>query len=180
MRISVIYESMYGNTGSIARAIAEGLMSHGEVSLLPVAPGVSTAADLLVLGGPTHAHGMSTAMSRKAIETAAEEAHRRGEPLEGSPTGGIRNLLEALPKGHGRPAASFDTRFDKSPLLTGSAARSIARRLESHGYRLVARPESFFVSDTEGPLLEGELERARAWGSSLLVLAGTLPGESCG
>jgi hypothetical protein len=176
MRISVIYESMDGNTG----AIAEGLMSHGEVSLLAVAPGVSAEADLPVLGGHTHAHGMSTAMSRRAIEAAAGKAARRDAPLESSPTGGVRTLLEALRREHRKPAASFDTRFDKSALLTGPAAGSIARRLESQGYRLVARPESFFVSDTEGPLPDGELDRARVWGSSLLVLAGTLPGESCG
>jgi hypothetical protein len=110
----------------------------------------------------------------------AGEAARRDAPLESSPTGGVRTLLEALPREHGKPAASFDTRFDKSALLTGPPAGSIARRLESQGYRLVARPESFFVSDTEGPLPDGELDRARIWGASLLVLAGTLPSESCG
>jgi hypothetical protein len=67
----------------------------------------------------------------------------------------------------GRSAAAFDTRIDRSPALVGSAARGIARRLRHRGYELAAEPESFFVDDAEGPLAEGELDRARAWGQTL-------------
>ena len=64
-------------------------------------------------------------------------------------------------------AAAFDTRIDKPPALTGVAARGIAKRLGRRGWKLVAEPESFFVEDSEGPLADGELERAREWGKAL-------------
>ena len=70
------------------------------------------------------------------------------------------------PHGHGR-AAAFDTRFDKPAFLTGSAAKGIAKRLRQRGFELVAEPESFFVLGTEGPLKDGELERAAAWAVAL-------------
>jgi len=50
--------------------------------------------------------------------------------------------------------------------MTGSAARGIAKRLRHHGYE-VEWTESFFVDDAEGPLADGELERAREWGATL-------------
>jgi hypothetical protein len=53
-------------------------------------------------------------------------------------------------------------------LLTGSAAKTMARKLRHLGYEIVVEPESFFVDDTEGPLKEGELERAQLWGAELL------------
>jgi hypothetical protein len=168
LRIAVIYESIYGNTGAIAGAIADGLRAHGDVTLEPVDDRVSTDVDLLVVGAPTHAHGLPTRMTRRAIESAAEEAEKKGQPLEGGPTPAMRSFLDRLTKVGGTTAACFDTRFDKSPLLTGSAAKTIAKKLERLGYELVAPPESFFVADSEGPLKEGELERARAWGASLV------------
>lgn len=168
MRIAVIYESIYGNTGAIAGAIADGLRAHGEVTLEPVDDGLSTDVDLLVVGAPTHAHGLPTRMTRRAIETAAEEAEAKGQPLESGPTPAMRSFLDNLHKVGGTTAACFDTRFDKSPMLTGSAAKTIAKRLRRLDYELVAPPESFFVSESEGPLVEGEMERARAWGASLV------------
>ena len=86
---------------------------------------------------------------------------------------GLRQWL-AQRAGEGRKAAAFDTRLDRSPKLTGSAARGIARRLHGGGYELVGEPESFFVEDAEGPLAPGELERARAWGAQLADAAARL------
>lgn len=75
----------------------------------------------------------------------------------------MREWLARLPQAAGGPcAAAFDTRLEK--LMSGSAAREIAHSLRSHGYQLVARPEGFSVADFEGPLAEGERERARQWG----------------
>jgi hypothetical protein len=79
---------------------------------------------------------------------------------------GLRGWLGELPKADGARAATFDTRLDRSAALTGSASRGIARRLRRHGYEIVAR-ESFLVEDSEGPLEDGELDRARAWGAQL-------------
>ena len=64
MRIAVIYESIYGNTGAIAHAIADGLRAHGDVTLEPADDQAFMDVDLLVVGAPTHAHGLPTAMTR--------------------------------------------------------------------------------------------------------------------
>ncbi len=167
MAVVVAYESMYGNTRQIAESIAEGL--GGEAEVVSVNAGdESTAdeADVLVVGGPTHMHGLATSMSRKAAADAAnEEEDVELEP--GAADGpGLRQWLGQR-QGDGKRAAAFDTRLDKSPIITGMAARGIAKRLHRRGYELVTDPESFLVEDSEGPLADGELERAKAWGASL-------------
>jgi hypothetical protein len=110
-------------------------------------------------------HGLATSMSPKGAAQAAEEEGTELEP--GAADGpGLRKWL-AERKGDGAKAAAFDTRIDKSPMLTGAASRGIAKRLRKVGYEVVADPESFVVEDSEGPLAEGELERAKAWGAEL-------------
>jgi hypothetical protein len=82
--------------------------------------------------------------------------------------------------GEGRLAAAFDTRADH-PRMPGSAAAGAARRLRRLGYRMVTGPESFRVTGTKGPLVGGELERARMWGSGLvarIVAEATVPRSS--
>lgn len=168
MRALIVYESMYGNTHAIAEAIGEGLRPLFEVSVVPVAaasPVLRASADLLVVGGPTHIHGMSSATSRKA---ALEAADKPGSPLAVDPVGSgaaLRDWLDELPKGDGW-AAAFDTRIDGPSVLTGRASTRIAKRLLRHGYRLVLSAESFLV-DKDSLLADGELARARAWGATL-------------
>jgi len=174
MRIAVVYESIYGNTAAVARAVAEGLRALGEVDVRAVGD-ESVEADLLVVGAPTHAHGLPSSMTRKSIEEAAEQAEAKGNALDYQPTAGIRTFLDGLPEVDGTAAACFDTRFDKSRILTGSAAKTMAHKLGRRGYWIVADPESFFVLDTEGPLKEGELDRATRWGVSLGTAAGVSP-----
>ncbi|GAA4783181.1 flavodoxin family protein [Actinomycetospora chlora] len=164
-RALVVYESMYGNTEAVARAIAEGLATRlavdvVEVGAAPPAPGEDVA--LLVVGGPTHAFGMSRPSTR------AEAAARAGRPLV-SRGDGVREWLEDLPARPGLRAAAFDTRADR-PRVPGSAARAIRRRLRRSAAR-VDGPHSFYVSGTEGPLVDGELARASDWG---VLLAGAV------
>jgi Flavodoxin domain len=173
MNAVVAYESIYGNTRQIAEAVAAGLEPLGEVQVISVNHGESGAADsadVLIVGGPTHMHGLATSMSRRqAAQAAEEEEDVRVEP--GAADGpGLRKWLSQQ-SGNGRPAAAFDTRLDRSPLLTGAAARGIAKRLRRRGYEVIADPESFLVEDSEGPPAEGELDRARAWAESLVELA---------
>jgi hypothetical protein len=166
MRALVVYESMYGNTHAVAISIAAGLGARYEVTLVPVTratPELVAAAGLVIAGGPTHMHGMSTAASRRA---AAEAAAKEGSGLAMDPDAdspGIRGWLGQIGAGHGL-AAAFDTRIGGSPLLTGRASRGIARLLHAHGYHQLVAPASFLVSK-EGTLLEGEEARARAWGA---------------
>ena len=161
MRSLVVYESWFGNTQQIAERIALALQEEGEVQLLAVDDAVPPLedVDLLVVGGPTHAHGLSGKRTRQA----ALDQGGFGEVGIG-----VRGFIADLPNGaHGPRVAAFDTRADKPVLLVGSAAKGIARRLREHGYRLAAEPESFFVDGTTGPLETGELERAGDWGKKL-------------
>jgi len=165
MNAIVVYESVFGNTRAIAEVIAQGL---GSVPVVPVheADEQYETVDLLVVGGPTHMHGLSSARSRRL---GAEGVHEHGgghvEP-DATEEPGLRSWLRDLPPDAAGRAAAFDTRLDKSPWVTGAAARGIARRLRNHGFEVVAT-ESFLVEDSEGPLVEGELDRARAWGAEL-------------
>jgi hypothetical protein len=164
----VIHESIYGNTRAIAEAIANGMREAFQVEVASVQEAESAGAagvDLLVVGGPTHMHGMTSKMSRRAAVQAAEDDGVSTEPgVADGP--GLREWLANLEERDG-VAATFDTRIDKPPALTGVAARGIAKRLRRRGYRIIARPESFFVEDSEGPLADGELERAQRWGMEL-------------
>lgn len=162
----VVYESVYGNTREVAEAIADGV---GAIAVLPVheAEARQGTVDLLIVGGPTHAHRLATKRSRHVgAATAQEDAQGH---LEAGATAepGLRTWLHDLSPGAAHHAATFDTRLDKSPWITGAAARGIARRLRRLGIDVVAT-ESFLVEDAEGPLVAGELERARAWGAELV------------
>jgi hypothetical protein len=165
MSTLVVYESLYGNTREVAEAIAAGL---GDAKAVSVQDAVSqvTQADLLVVGGPTHVHGLTSRRSRTA---GVENAHGVLEPGAGEGPG-LRDWLADLPRVANAPAAAFDTRAHAPRLFTGSASHGIARRLRHHGYRMVAT-ESFIVEDGEGPLIDGELDRARSWGETLAASA---------
>lgn len=61
MKALVVYESMFGNTEQVARAVATGLGRHLDVELVAVAnaPDTVSDVDLVVVGGPTHAFSMT-------------------------------------------------------------------------------------------------------------------------
>jgi hypothetical protein len=166
MRALVVYESMYGNTHKVAIDIAAGLRVTHEVTLVPVTRATRelvAAADLIVAGGPTHLHGMSTVSSRRM---AAETARKQGSGLTLDPDAdgpGLRGWLNRL-NAENVLAASFDTRLSGIPAFTGRASRGISRLLASRGCRLLIPPESFLVG-RQHTLLEGETARARAWGA---------------
>lgn len=165
MSVVVVYESMFGNTKTIAEAIAEGLGGAGQVVLASVddlAPVEVGEAGLLVAGGPTHGHGMARPGAHQTIARDASYA-KYGPVLAGQES--LRGWLERLPAGRAA-AAAFDTRYAKPRWLTGSAAIKIAQRLGRKGYSVVGI-ESFFVQTAGGPLADGERERAVAWGRAL-------------
>ncbi len=167
MRALVIYESMYGNTQAIAEAIAAGLAEADvEVTTCEVSEAPTTLGDLdlVVAGGPTHALGMSRASTR---EDAAAKGH---EPVI-SRVIGLREWIDALEpvQPTARVAvATFDTRV-RHPRVPGSAARAARKHLRQHGYRAVDPATTFWVDGMEGPLLDGEEDRARRWGADLAV-----------
>ncbi len=143
MKILVVYDSKYGNTEQIARSIATGFGPTHQVVVEPVtaAEEVDPTVDLMVVGGPTQAHGASPA---------------------------IKQFLDRLPNLPGTKVAAFDTRYDKPGWLTGSASGKIVSTLKAHGGRPIAPAESFFIVHGEGPLAAGEEDRAVAWGATLV------------
>jgi hypothetical protein len=163
VRALVVYESYFGNTKSIARAIARGLrLEHATASALDVTDTHIDleSYDLLVAGGPTHAFALSRPHTR-------DEAAARGGDIRYA-SRGLREWLTDLPDGHRtRLAASFDTRVSKVRHLPMSAARSAAHLLRQRRWTLLGRPTGFVVQDVEGPLEQREIERAVAWGRSL-------------
>jgi hypothetical protein len=165
MKVVVVYESMFGNTKTIGEAVAEGLREAGEVmagTVDELSPDDVRDAELIVAGGPTHAHGMARRDAHAALSKDAS-FNKYGPVLPGRPS--MRAWLEDLPTGFVK-AAAFDTRYDKPPFITGSAAKKIAGMLDANGYTVVAT-KSFFVQTAGGPLAEGERERALEWGREL-------------
>jgi hypothetical protein len=152
---------MFGNTETIARAIGEGIEAtmHVDVVEVGAAPDtVPAGVTLLVVGGPTHAFSMSWPTTRRDAAQRVTAVVSRDR--------GIREWLGGLPSTtSGTEATTFDTRV--TTRVTGSAARAASRRLDRLGYPLVAAPVSFRVGDVSGPLVGGELDRAREWGKAL-------------
>jgi len=170
MDVTVVYESLFGNTRAIAEAIAAGARQAdpaASVRLIPVAEASHAGIGepgLLIVGGPTHAMRMTSQRTRRAGLRATDEAPHDNEPGAEGP--GVRDFLKTLPPPRpGSRAAAFDTRLAYPQ--AGGAAHSISRHLRRHGYQLTAKPQGFVVKGTYGPLREGEWERARAWGATL-------------
>ncbi|HEV7204181.1 MAG TPA: flavodoxin domain-containing protein [Jatrophihabitans sp.] len=172
MRAAVVYESMYGNTRAIAEAVAAGLAPSMPVSVVPVRDALSGAAveelralDLLVIGGPTHAWGMSRPSTRRgAVEAAAKPGSALvAEPGADGP--GVREWLDRM-RCVATRVAVFDTHFAAPAGLSGSAARRIARRVRRLGFELAAPPVQFLVTK-QNTLVDGEVGHATEWGRSL-------------
>jgi flavodoxin len=152
MNALVLYDSQFGNTERIAEAITLVLQE-----VLTTRLGTTTEigdcaealhdVDLLVVGGPTQAHGVSPNL-KPSLECLGE-----------------RSL-------HGVRAAVFDTRLHGPRFVTGSAAVRLARMLRRRGAWIVVPPASFIVGGREGPLDAGEVDRARAWAREVLRAVG--------
>jgi hypothetical protein len=164
--VTVVYESMFGNTRRIAQAITAGMGDRVDVVVSPVADAaVLPLSDVLVIGAPTHAHSLSRPESRAE---GARWAARSGSRLtldDEQHSSGIRELLDtdiAARLGY----VAFDTRVDMPKIFTGSAATAIAKRLRKKGLSELAPSQSFLV-DRDSRLIADELERARLWGTEL-------------
>jgi flavodoxin I len=147
MKALIVYDSVYGNTEKIARAIAEAITPSGEVKVLGAGeanPSELESTDLLIVGSPTHG---------------------------GRPTPAVQEFLNKVTKPalQGINVAAFDTRIQTKLVgVFGYAAGRIANNLKKKGGTLIASPEGFFVTGSKGPLKEGELERAAAWAKGIL------------
>lgn len=163
MQAVVVYESFFGNTAAVARAIADGIGPDAAAMTTDDATAdVVAQADLVVVGAPVLGFRLPTDAVRAGLlrETGAptppDTAHRS-----------MRAWLEGVPKGKARVAA-FETRFRFSP---GGSIGTITHELERAGYRPVAKGQKFLVTGKYGPLKTGELQRARQWGVELATAA---------
>lgn len=166
MRALVVYESMFGCTQQVARAVAEGLATHLDTTVVEVsvAPAqLPSDIDLLVVAAPTHVRGLSRPWTRVAA------AKQTSSPLVSAGVG-LREWLatvEVPAAARSRCAAvAVDTRLD-THWPSGSAARRAQARMSRKGLRLSTAPQSFYVKGAPGELLSGERSRARAWGARL-------------
>jgi flavodoxin len=145
MKVLVVYDSAYGNTEKIARAIGGAIT--GEVKVLragEVNPSELGSLDFLIVGSPTQG---------------------------GRPMPAVQAFLNNVPQTaiRGMSVAAFDTRVaSKWVVIFGYAAGKIAGGLKKKGGTLVLPPEGFFVKGTRGPLKDGELERAAAWAKEIV------------
>ena len=157
MKTLVVYDSMFGNTEKIARAVGDALGSMEEVQVVKTSAVTSEMlrqASLLLVGSPTH--GFNPSKDMKVF-------------LAGLAAGSL----------NGKRAAAFDTRADVKQInnkmltfftnLMGYAAENIAKQLQKKGAALVSPSEGFIVEDKEGPLREGELERATDWAKKIVA-----------
>jgi flavodoxin len=158
MKALVIYDSLYGNTQKIALAIADTLGTPQDVTALRVGdvkPDHFAGLDLLIVGSPTQKF---------------------------RPTATISSLLKGIPNHSlkGIKVAAFDTRLtwneiEKTAVLAffvkiyGYAAKPIADRLAKKGGEPVIAPQGFYVDGMEGPLLDGEMDRAVNWARQIIT-----------
>jgi len=141
MKALVVFDSQYGNTEKIARAIGDALPGARVLHASEAGPQDLETVDLLIVGSPTHG---------------------------GRPTQAIQDFTKRVPALNGAPVAAFDTRLSTSLVkIFGYAAGRIGKTLEKKGGTLVKPPEAFFVKGTKGPLREGELERAASWAEEI-------------
>lgn len=147
MNVLVVYYSKFGNTQRVADAIADELKSAGSVRTLSadrLTAAQMQEVDLVVMGTPTHR------MNLPEI---------------------VRPVFEELPRGilRGVPAAVFDTSYKMSAFLARfTAAKKLSSKLRRLGGKPIVPPETFHVMESEGPLYDGEIERARLWAGSIL------------
>ena len=144
MKVLVVYDSQYGNTEKIARAIGDAIPGARVLHASEADPSDLESVDLLIVGSPTHG---------------------------GRPMGAVQTFLRKVPATaiKGINVAAFDTRFSSGlAKVFGYAAGRIANPLKKKGGNLIVEPEGFFVEATKGPLKEGELERAAIWAGEVL------------
>jgi hypothetical protein len=156
----VVYESLWGNTAAIAKAIAEGIGDGAQaLSTTEATPAALSATDLIVAGAPVFAFHMSSDRTRGDIAAHPEP----GAPMPDLSHPSLQSWLDALAPGTA-PCAAFDTEV-RGPF--GKAAPTIAKALQAKGYHLLEPGEGFVVSGKYGPLRAGELQRANHWGERL-------------
>jgi flavodoxin len=147
MKTLVVYFSKFGNTQKVAEAIARKINTNGSVRVMASDQLTGSAlqeVDLIVMGTPTHNMNLPKV---------------------------VKPVFDSLPKRilKGVAVAAFDTSYQMSRWLRPfTAAKRLDQKLRKLGGKRIVPPETFHVMEREGPLFEGEIERAEAWAQTIL------------
>lgn len=172
MNAVVVYESLFGNTAAIAKAVAEGIGPEARALTTDEATtAVVAGAEVVVAGAPVIAFGLASDKTREGIGRSERDGETPADVAHPS----LKSWLDTLPSGHGGVAAAFETKLWWSPR---GATGSIERAFRGAGYATIAKAQKFVVEGKYGPLREGELERAREWGHQLAVAAAASKGAA--
>jgi flavodoxin len=156
MKVLILFESFFGNTKKVARAIGDCLSARAEVQVVrvnDVQPDQLKGLNLLIVGSPTRGFRPGEATQRF---------------LANLPTDSLKDIK----------AAAFDTRIDPNGVTSkmlkflvksfGYADKALVSGLEKKGASMVSTGQGFIVKGSEGPFKEDELERAAEWAKTLL------------
>lgn len=170
MSVLIVVESAFGNTLTVAQAVAAGLSETDAAGPVTVvrpgeAPGeIPAEVRLLVVGAPTHEYSLPKEQTRQqAVKLGA---------AAGDSTG-VREWIQRVAARPDLRVATFDTSV-RSRFSFGSASKAAAKAMTRRGFRGTERGPSFYVTGTVGPLADGEEQRAVDWGRHL---AGPLRGQ---
>lgn len=151
MNMLIVYDSQFGNTKTLAEVMAQEAKLHAQQVTLKNADNVGLEdlkqKDLFIFGSPTQG-----GRAKQSLQT----------------------FLDMIPQEEieGKKFAVFDTRFLEHDVnfvlkllikIIGYAAPKMSILLRSKGGKEVISPEGFAITGKEGPLKEGEIERARKW-----------------
>jgi flavodoxin len=151
MNTLIVYFSKFGNTKMVAQAVGKTLEKGGDVQIVgseELAVADFDGVDLVVMGSPTHKMNLPKA---------------------------VRPVFERLPIGilKGKLVATFDTSYKMSWWLNHfTAGKRLAQKLRKLGGKAIVPPEIFHVIEREGPLYDGEIERAIGWAVLILERGG--------
>jgi flavodoxin len=163
MKAIVVYESYWGNTAAVARAVAEGLGEGARALATDEAAGEALAGvELIVAGSPIIAFHLPSDKTRRDMAARPDKKAPAPPDLAHPP---LRSWIAGLSEAQaGARCAAFETGFKLSP---GGAAGKIRKLLQGRGYQAIAEKERFLVETSYGPMKDGELARAKAWGAAL-------------
>lgn len=144
MNVIILYDTKFGNTEAIAKAIGEGMKEVGFDDVLVQNGGKTTHNELLesdiwIFGCPTH-RGKTSSHFKRLLKWMSKDT---------------------IPDTYG---FAFETRLEESE---GGAARIIQEVMEGAGIEIINEPESFIVLGKEGPIADGEERRAMTLGRKI-------------
>lgn len=163
MSVLIIAESYFGNTQTIAQAVATGLTRSLDPDVVTIlhpdqAPfDLPVHTDLLLVGAPTHDYSMPKAQTRRQAATKG---------ATGRHSIGVREWIAGVTPRPDLRALTFDTSLEMRFSL-GSASKAAHKALKKRGFAGAERGKSFLVTGTAGPLATNEELRAQAWGEQL-------------